>query len=188
VALGGGEEDAVVAGHRRRSLQLGGGWKGGEAPMDLKEKAYGVELTSDREKRRPFSRKPTRRRVAGGEVWKESSGRLAQLCSYAGTGWSDGEACVRPAASCQSWREKREREEDPARVRGRKEEEGWGPARSRHVEEESVGGGLAGGKACGRRRRWPVERLSCEAGERGGARGPRVRAWVGRERGELGRA
>jgi hypothetical protein len=45
VAVGGGNEDAVVAGHRRRSLQLRGGWKGSEAPVDLKEKACGAELT-----------------------------------------------------------------------------------------------------------------------------------------------
>jgi hypothetical protein len=41
LALGGDEEDAVATGHRRRSLHLGGGWKGGEAPVDLKERHTG---------------------------------------------------------------------------------------------------------------------------------------------------
>jgi hypothetical protein len=48
VTLDGGEEDAVVAGRWRRFLQIGGGWKGGEAPMDLVEKACGAQLTQDR--------------------------------------------------------------------------------------------------------------------------------------------
>jgi hypothetical protein len=74
-----------------------------------------------------------------------------------------------------------EREEDPARARGREEEEGWGPARSCHVEEEGVGGG-------GRRRRWSVGCLSREAGEWCSVGGPRMRMWAGRGRRELGRA
>jgi hypothetical protein len=47
VALGCGKEDVVVAEPRRRFLQIGGGWKWGQAPVDLKEKACGAELTQD---------------------------------------------------------------------------------------------------------------------------------------------
>jgi hypothetical protein len=51
VALGSGEEDAVVAGRRRSSLQLEGGWKGDDTPVDLKEKVCEAKLTSDHGKR-----------------------------------------------------------------------------------------------------------------------------------------
>jgi hypothetical protein len=41
----------------------------------------------------------------------------------------------------------------------------WGLARSRHAEEEGMGG-MAAGKARGRWRQWPIGRLPREAGER----------------------
>jgi hypothetical protein len=67
-------------------------------------------------------------------VWKESSRRLAWLHSYTGAGWSDGEACLRPVASCRSRREKRQREEGPSMGAREKRGGGVGPGLGHRVE------------------------------------------------------
>jgi hypothetical protein len=113
-----------------------------------------------------------RRCIAVGEVWKESSGRLARLRSYARTGWSNGEACVRPAASCRSRREKRQREERTQHgCKGEKRRRGGGLARG-VAWREGERGGRGGVRSVGGGGRWSALHDS--------VRGGGVSGWGGR--------